>query len=83
MAPRTLAPSPGQRTDREPLFDVHPQTGTTIEVFYADHSLETFGISGAGWFWWFRQRGFAPDGPATGPFATTYSAYRHAMNTNA
>jgi hypothetical protein len=34
---------PPQRPCREPLFDVHPQTGATIEVFYADRSLETFG----------------------------------------
>jgi hypothetical protein len=80
MAPRTLAPSPGQRTDREPLFDVHPQTGTTIEVFYADRTLETFGRCGAGWFWCSRRRGCSPDSPATGPFATSYAAYRHAMN---
>jgi hypothetical protein len=36
---------------------------------------------GAGWFWWPRQRSFAPDGPATGPFATSYAAYRHALGT--
>ncbi len=27
----------------EPLFDIHPITGVSIEVFYADRSLETFG----------------------------------------
>ncbi len=64
---------------REPLFDVHPQTGAAIEVFYADRTLETFGRCGAGWFWWVRQRGCSPAGPATGPFATSYSAYRHAL----
>ena len=31
---------PGQRA---PFFDVHPRTGATIEVFYADRALETFG----------------------------------------
>jgi hypothetical protein len=65
----------------EPLFDIHPRTGASMEVFYADPCLETFGRSGAGWFHWSRRRGFAPDGPATGPFATSYAAYRHAMNT--
>ena len=40
---------------------------------------ETFGRCGAGWFWWARQRGYSPAGPATGPFATSYSAFRHAM----
>jgi hypothetical protein len=80
MAPR--APSnPRQRARHEPLFDVHPRTGASIEVFYADRALETFGRSGAGWFWWLRRRGCAPDGSPTGPFATSYAAYRHAMNT--
>ena len=70
-----------QRARHEPLFDVHPQTGAGIEVFYADRTLETFGKCGAGWFWWSRRRGFSPDVPAAGPFATSYAAYRHAMGT--
>jgi hypothetical protein len=37
---------------REPIYDVNPQTGASFEVFYADRTLETFGIGGAGWFWW-------------------------------
>jgi hypothetical protein len=78
MIPRETS-NPGQRARHEPLFDVHPQTGATVEVFYADRSLETFGRCGAGWFWWPRRRGFTPDGPPTGPFVTSYSAYRHAM----
>lgn len=64
---------------REPIYDVHPLTGVNIEVFFADHALETFGRGAAGWFWWSRRRGFSPDGPAIGPFATSYAAYRHAM----
>jgi hypothetical protein len=64
----------------EPLFDIHPLTGASIEVFYADHALETFGRVGGGWFWCSRRRGFAPDRAPIGPFATSYSAYRHAMN---
>jgi hypothetical protein len=40
----------------EPLFDIHPVTGASIEVFYADW-LATFGRGGAGWFWWSRRRG--------------------------
>jgi hypothetical protein len=62
-----------------PLFDVDPVTGRSIEVFYADRTLETFGRAGAGWFWWPRRRGFAPEGPAIGPFPTNYSAYRDAF----
>ena len=54
-----------------------------IEVFYADRALETFGRCGAGWFWWPRRRGCSPDGPAAGPFATSYAAYRHAMTSTA
>ena len=73
--------NPRQRAAHEPLFDVHPQTGASIEIFYADHALETFGRCGSGWFWWPRRLGFSPDGPATGPFASSYGAYRHAMTT--
>jgi hypothetical protein len=70
-----------QRPCREPLFDIIPLTGIGIEVFYSDRTLETFGRGGAGWFWWSRWRGFPPVGPLTGPFATSYAAYRHAMVT--
>jgi hypothetical protein len=63
----------------EPLFDINPRTGAIIEVFYADRTLETFGRGGAGWFWWARRRGYSPVGPVSGPFATRYAAYRHAM----
>lgn len=62
----------------QPLFDIHPVTGASIEVFYADSTRASVGRGGAGWFWWPRQRGFAPTGPALGPFPTSYSAYRHA-----
>jgi hypothetical protein len=75
-----MAPTSCPRRPRhESLFDIHPQTGVSIEVFYSDRTLETFGRGGAGWFWWSRRRGFSPEGPATGPFATSYAAYRHAM----
>jgi hypothetical protein len=79
MASQALGPGLGKHAGREPLYDVHPQTGATIEVFYADRSLETFGRSGAGWFWWSRRRGSAPNGPAAGPFPTSYAAYRDAV----
>ena len=67
----------------EPLYDIDPRTGASIEVFYADRDLETFGRCGAGWFWWPRRRGHSPDGSPTDPFATSYAAFRHAMNTTA
>jgi hypothetical protein len=63
----------------EPLYDIDPRTGASIEVFYADRVLAvSFGTRGAGWCWWACQRGCLPDGPPTGPFATSYAAYRHA-----
>src|ERR1700730_5742029 len=69
-----------QRARRVSFFDVDPRTGVSIEVFYADRTLETFGRSGAGWFYWARLCGLAPSSPPTGPFATSYAPYRHAMN---
>ena len=68
-----------QHPAREPVYDINPLTGISIEVFYADRTLETFGRGGAGWFWWSRRRGCSSDGMATGPFSTSYAAYRHAM----
>jgi hypothetical protein len=68
-----------QSAHHEPLFDTHPVTGASIEVFYADRRLESFGSGGAGWFWLPRRCGYSPNGSPTGPFATSYSAYRHAM----
>jgi hypothetical protein len=70
-----------QPSRHDPLYDIDAETGVSIEVFYADRTLETFGGCGSGWFWWPRRRGFSPDGPATGPFATSYAAYRHALGT--
>jgi antirestriction protein ArdC len=51
------------------MFDIHPVTGASIEIFFADRTLESFGRNDAGWFWWQRQHGFAPNGPA--PFRRT------------
>jgi hypothetical protein len=70
-----------QALQHEPLYDINPETGVSIEVYYADRTLETFGRGGAGWFWWSRRPGCAPDGSATGPFATSFAAYRHALGT--
>ena len=49
MAPLGTS-DPARRAAFEPLYEIHPRTGTTFEVFYADRALETFGRSGAGWF---------------------------------
>jgi hypothetical protein len=62
MVRQAPARNPRQRSRREPLFDVHPRTGTSIEVFYADLTLETFGRCGAGWFWWSSRYGLPPVG---------------------
>jgi hypothetical protein len=73
-----LASNPRQH---EPIYDIVPEIGVSIEVFYTDRRLETFGRGGAGWFWWPRRQGCSPVGTGTGPFATSYSAYRHALGT--
>ena len=54
--------SADRRRQHKPIFDV---MDATIEIFFADRTLETFG-----------RRGAAPVGPAVGPFHTSYSAYR-------
>jgi hypothetical protein len=77
-----MAPLPRlsrQRAEHQPLYDINPATGVSIEVFYSDRTLETFGRDGCGWFWWPRRRGCSPDGSPSGPFATSYAAYRHAI----
>jgi hypothetical protein len=61
----------------EPLYDVDPRTGAAIEVFFADDVLaKSFGTR-PGWFWWSCRRGHMPDGLPSGPFATSYAAYRN------
>ena len=51
--PRALDEAPQTRMEvstmqcaHHPLYDVDPQTGAAIEVFYADRTLETFGRCG-------------------------------------
>src|SRR4051794_27263735 len=61
----------------QPLFDVHPGTGASIEVFYADRTLETFGRVGGDWYWCYRRRGLSAVALTTGPFGT--SAYTAAV----
>lgn len=74
---RAVISDPKRRTAFEPLYDIDLKTGASIEVFYADHALASSFGSSTGWFWWTCQRGFLPDGPPTGPFATSYAAYRN------
>ena len=60
----------------EPLYGVDPHTGATIEVFYADPVLAKSFRARGGWFWWTCHSGSLPGAP-TGPFPTSYSAYRN------
>jgi hypothetical protein len=71
--------SEDRRHQHASMFDIHPVTGASIEIFFADRTLESFGRNGAGWFWHVRQQRRAPEGKSTGPFPTSYSAYRHAL----
>jgi hypothetical protein len=73
---RAVISDPMRRAAYEPLYDIDPQTGASVEVFYADRVLASSFGTRPGWFWWTCQRGFLPDGPPTGPFATSYTAYR-------
>jgi hypothetical protein len=75
---RAVISDPKRRTAYEPLYDIDPQTGASVEVFYADRTLAmSFGMHGAGWFWWACQPARLPEGPPIGPFATSYAAYRN------
>jgi hypothetical protein len=76
MVPPAPTSNPRQR---EPFYDINPLTGASFEVFYSDRTMETFGRRGSGWFWWSRRRGCSPVALPTGPFATSYAAYRHAL----
>ena len=61
----------------EPLYDIDPHTGGTIEIFYADWIVT--GMRGAGWFHWTCKPGLVPHWPPSGPFATAYRAYCDAL----
>ena len=74
---RAVISDPKRHTAFEPLYDIDPQTGASVEIFYADRALaRSFGTSEAGWFRWTCQSGSLPVGPPTGPFSSSYLAYR-------
>jgi hypothetical protein len=82
MHPKALAviAARGRRPGYEPLYDIDPYTGATIEIFYGDRVLAaSFGGRGAGWYFWSSWLGCRPGRPA-GPFGTGYVAYRDALN---
>lgn len=69
-----------QLATREPLYDVHPVTGRTVEVFFMNNDVAaSFGLRTTGWAWWSCAQGQMPDHLPHGPFATSYSAYRDAI----
>ena len=58
---RAVISHPKRRAAFEPIYDAHPQTGASIEVFFADHWLaKSFGTN-PGWFWWTCQCGCLPE----------------------
>ncbi len=63
----------------EPLYDVDPHTGASIEVFHADKALAASFGRCSGWFWWKCWPGCLPDDEPRGPFPTAYVAYVHGM----
>ncbi len=71
---------PKRRAAFEPLYDIDPRTGASIEVFYADTVLAKSFDRRSGWFWWTCQSGFLPESEPTGPFATSYRAYRDVLD---
>jgi hypothetical protein len=75
---RAVISDPKRGTAQEPLYDIDPRTGATVEIFYADRALAaSFGTSDGGWFWWTCQPSCLPEDLPIGPFATSYAAYRH------
>jgi hypothetical protein len=74
---RAVISDPKRRAAYEPLYDIDPRSDASIEVFYADRVLANSFGRGTGWFWWSCQRGSLPDRLPTGPFATSYAAYRN------
>ena len=76
MARATIS-DPKRHTACEPLYDIDPQTGASVEIFYADSALAASFSTPAGWFWWACQPGLLPGGLPIGPFDTSYAAYRN------
>ena len=76
---RAVISDPKRHAACEPLYEIDPQTGDSVEIFYADRALATsFGTRDAGWFWWTCRMGSLPDRLPIGPFATSYGAFREA-----
>jgi hypothetical protein len=80
MARAIITPKSGRRPAHEPIYDIDAHTGASIEVFYAGRVLAgSFGTREEGWRWWSCQPGRLPDQPPSGPFRSSYLAYRDAL----
>ena len=74
---RPVISDPKRYAAYEPLYDFEPKTGASVEFFHADRVLaESFGMRGPAWFYWSCKPGSLPECLPTGPFATSYLAYR-------
>jgi hypothetical protein len=68
VARAVITSDPERRPAFEPLYDLHPRTGETLEVFYVDRALaRSFGAGAIGFYWWTCQPGGLPSEPH-GPF---------------
>jgi hypothetical protein len=71
-----------RRASFEPIHDLDPRSGTTIEVFYVGSGLaNSAGLRRSGWFYSRGREGSLRRDPPIGPFTTAYSAYRAALGT--
>src|SRR5260370_20463649 len=79
MARAIITAKPERRPAFEPLYDIDPHTGASIEIFYADCVLAASFGRCAGWHWWSCLPGHLPHTVPHGPFATSYGALRDAL----
>jgi hypothetical protein len=74
---RAVISDPKRRAAFQPLYEIDQRTGASIEIFYADPVLAKSFSTRPGWFWWSCRPGSLPAGVPTGPFPTSYAAYRN------
>jgi hypothetical protein len=73
---RALVSVPNRHGSFEPLYDIDPHTGESLEIFYADRTLAASFRAVEGWFWWTCEPGLVPSELPTGPFTSSFAAYR-------
>jgi hypothetical protein len=73
---RAVVRDPMHGAGNEPLYEVDPITGVTVDVFYATATLASSFSACPGWYWRTWRGGSFPDTPV-GPFSTQYAAYRN------